>query len=91
MYVVFIYHDYEQKILNSICLFDKIKDILTWSNGLIKYNDVSKTSRVYRTYKCYFKVIEVPRQMEQKYFKKFKKYNKHSLLSICGTQKQKTF
>lgn len=91
MYVVFIYHDYEQKILNSICLFDKIKDILTWSNDLIKYNDVSKTSRVYRTYKCYFKVIEVPKKMEQRYFKKFKKWNKNHLLNICGTQKQKIF
>ena len=54
MYIVFIYHDYKNKILNSICLFDKIKDILVWSKGLIKYNDVSKTSRVYITYKCYF-------------------------------------
>lgn len=84
MYVVFIYHNYEEKILNSICLFDKIKDILTWSKGLIKYNDVSKTSRVYRTYKCYFKVIEVLRQNEQKYFKKFKKYNRNSKINIYG-------
>ena len=89
--MVFIYDDYENKTLNSICLFDKIKDILTWSYGLIKYNDVSKTSRVYRTYKCFFKVIEVPRQSEQKYFKKFKKHNKNHLLNICGTQKQKIF
>lgn len=91
MYAVFIYHDYEQKILNCICLFDKIKDILIWSGGLIKYNDVSKTSRVYRTYKCFFKVIEVKKQQEHMYFKKFKKFNKHSLLSICGTQRQKIF
>jgi hypothetical protein len=82
MYIVFIYHDYKNKILNSICLFDKIKDILVWSKGLIKYNDVSKTSRVYITYKCYFKVIEVSRQQEQKYFKKFKKYNKNKNINI---------
>lgn len=82
MYAVFIYNDYDNKSLMSLCLFDKIKDILCWSNGLIKYNDVSKTTRVYKTYKCFFKVIEVPRQKEQKYFKKFKKYNKHSLLNV---------
>lgn len=91
MYAVFIYNDYENTILNSVCFFDKIKDILTWSKGLIKYNDVSKTTRVYKTYKCFFKVIEVPRQAEIKYFKKFKKYNKHSHLTICGTQKRKLF
>lgn len=82
MYAVFIYNDYENKILNSLCLFDKIKDILVWSNGLIKYNDVSKTTRIYRTYKCFFKVIEVQKKSEQKFFKKFKKYNKHSQLNI---------
>ena len=86
MYVVFIYSDYTNKILNSMCFFDKIKDILVWSNGLIKYNDVSKTTRIYRTYKCFFKVIEVPKKQEQKYFKKFKKYNKHSHLTIDASK-----
>jgi hypothetical protein len=84
MYAVFIYNDYENKVLNSICLFDKIKDILLWSNGLIKYNDVSKTTRIYKTYKCFFKVIEIQKKAEQKYFKKFKRFNKHSLLTIDG-------
>ncbi len=86
MYAVFIYNDYDNKILNSLCLFDKIKDILVWSNGLIKYNDVSKTTRIYRTYKCFFKVIEVEKKGEQKFFKKFKKYNKHSHLNIDVTK-----
>ena len=80
MYIVFIYHDYKNKVLNSICLFDKIKDILKMSKGLLKYNDVSKTSRVYKTYKCYFKVIEVSRQQEQKYFPRNKKWNKFHLI-----------
>jgi negative regulator of genetic competence, sporulation and motility len=86
MYVVFIYNDYENKLLNSICFFSKIKDILIWSKGLIKYNDVSKTSRVYKTYKCFFKVIEVPKKDEHKYFKKHKKYNKHSQLNIYASK-----
>lgn len=91
MYAVFVYHDYEKKIINSICLFDKIKDILHWSNGLLKYNDVSKTTRVYKTYKCFFKIIEVSRYDELKYFQKFKKFNKYSHLNLCGIMRLKPF
>lgn len=91
MYAVFIYHDYNKKILNSVCLFDKIKDILTWSNGLLKYNDVSKTKRVYKTYKCYFKIIEVSKNDEIRYFKRFKKFNQYSQLLLCGMNLSKTY
>lgn len=84
MYVVFIYHDYENTTLNSLCLFDRIKDILVFSNGLLKYNDVGKTKRIYKTYKCFFKIIEVDRYDEIKYFKRFKKWNKYSKLYING-------
>ena len=84
MYMVFIYNDYENTTLNSVCLFDKIKDILIWSKGLLKYNDVSKTTRVYKTYKCFFKIIEVSKTYELKYFKKYKIWNKHSNLNLNG-------
>lgn len=84
MYIVLIYNDYENTTLNSICLFDKIKDILIWSNGLLKYNDVSKTKRVYKTYKCFFKILEVSRNYEIKFFKRYKKYNKFSTLNLYG-------
>lgn len=80
MYAVFIYDDYNNEILNSVCLFDKIKDIILWSNGILKYNDVSKTQRVYKTYKCFFKIIEVSNKSEQKYFKKYKRFNKNLTL-----------
>jgi hypothetical protein len=80
MYAVFIYDDYNNEILNSVCLFDKIKDIILWSNGILKYNDVSKTQRVYKTYKCFFKIIEVSNKAEQKYFKKYKRFNKNLTL-----------
>jgi len=86
MYMVFIYNDYENTTLNSVCLFDKIKDILTWSKGLLKYNDVSKTTRVYKTYKCFFKIIEVSSKDEILYFKKLKKWNKHSHLNLYGLE-----
>lgn len=91
MYMVFIYNDYENTTLNSVCLFDKIKDILIWSKGLLKYNDVSKTTRVYKTYKCFFKIIEVSKTYELKYFKKYKIWNKHSNLNLCGTKRQNPF
>lgn len=71
-----IYNDYECYKLNSICFFDTIKDIIQWSNGLLKYNDVSKLDRVYRTYKSFFKIIEVHKQDEQYYFPKLKKLNR---------------
>lgn len=91
MYIVLIYNDYENTTLNSICLFDKIKDILIWSNGLLKYNDVSKIKRVYKTYKCFFKILEISKYDELKYFKRYKKYNKFSKLNICGNLKQKIY
>lgn len=76
MYMVMIYNEYECNKLNSVCFFDTIKDIIKWSNGLLKYNDVSKTSRIYRTYKSFFKIIEVHKLDEQYYFPKFKKLNR---------------
>ncbi len=82
MYAVFIYNDFENTTLNSICLFDKIKDILTFSKGLLKYNDVSKTKRIYKTYKVFFKIIEISKFDELRYFPKRKKWNKFHLLNL---------
>jgi len=76
MYMVMIYNDYECNKLNSLCFFDTIKDIITWSNGLLKYNDVSKIDRIYKTYKSFFKIIEVHKKDEQCYFPKIKKLNR---------------
>jgi hypothetical protein len=80
MYILFIYDDYTNTTLNSICLFDKIKAILEMSKGLLKYNDVGKTKRTYKTYKCFFKIIEVSKNDELKYFPRRKKWNKFHLL-----------
>jgi hypothetical protein len=76
MYMVMIFNEYECQKLNSVCFFDTIKDIITWSNGLLKYNDVSKLDRIYKTYKCFFKIVEVHKLDEQYYFPKFKKLNR---------------
>jgi hypothetical protein len=80
MYVLFIYNDFENTTLNSICLFDKIKAILEITKGLLKYNDVGKTKRVYKSHKCFFKIIEINRNDELKYFPRYKKWNKFHLL-----------
>lgn len=76
MYLVIVYHDIDRYLINSLCLFDKIKDIIAWSKGIIKYNDIQKNDRKYKTYKSYFKIIEVNRRDETKYFPKFKKFLK---------------
>lgn len=76
MYMVMIYNEYECKMLNSVCFFDSIKDIITWSKGLLKYNDVSKNCRIYKTYKSFFKIIDVHKLDEQFYFPKIKKLNR---------------
>lgn len=76
MYLVIIYHDFENTLINAMALFDKIKDIIAWSHGILKYNDVQKTERKYRTYKSVFRIIEVHKKNEMRYFPKFKKFKK---------------
>jgi hypothetical protein len=76
MYMILVYNDFENKKLNSFYMFDKIKDIIKWSNGLLKYNDVSKEERIYKTYKSFFKIIEVNKIDEIYYFPKIKKLNR---------------
>ena len=80
MYMVMIFHDYECKILNSICFFDTIKDIIIWSKSLLKYNDVDKIERIYKNHKCFFKILTIQNKHEQKYFPKYKKFNRKILV-----------
>ncbi len=72
-----MYLDFENSLINGIALFDKIKDIIQWSQGILKYNDVQKKNRLYRTYKSFFKIHEVSRRDERKYFPKYKKFRKY--------------
>ena len=53
MYILIIYLDINKKVIRSIILFDKIKDIIEYTDGLIKYNDIGKKQK-YRTYKSFF-------------------------------------
>jgi len=76
MFMVMIYNDFENKILNGVRLFDKIKDIILWSKGIIKYNDLTKEKRIYKTYKSFFRIIEVHIQDESYYFAKKRMFKK---------------
>lgn len=76
MYLVLIYNDFENKILNAVRFFDTIKDIIAWSNGILKYNDISKEVRIYKTYKSFFRIIEVHRLDEPYYFPKKKVFSR---------------
>ena len=69
MYILIIYLDINKKIIRSIILFDKIKDIIEHTDGLIKYNDIGKKQQKYRTYKSFFEVIYVNGFNSGKYFR----------------------
>ena len=68
MYVLLIFNDIEATKLNSMVKFDTIKDIIKWSNGIIKYSDVNKKVRCYKTAKSFFRILFVSKSDEQKYF-----------------------
>jgi len=73
MYILLIFHDIEATKLNSMVKFDTIKDIITWSKGIIKYSDVNKKVRIYKTAKSFFRILYVSKSEEETYFKY--KYN----------------
>jgi hypothetical protein len=81
MYLVLIFLDDECLSLNSVCFFSKIKDVMTWSKGLIKYNDLNKIERVYKSYKTPIKLLEVHRTDELYYFYPMKKKYQKKLKS----------
>jgi hypothetical protein len=58
MYILIIYNDKENTLINSICLFSSIKDIITYTNGLLKYQDIKK-NRKYKTFKSFFHVYNI--------------------------------
>ena len=69
MYILLIFHDIEATKLNSMVKFDTIKDIITWSKGIIKYSDVNKKVRIYKTAKSFFRILYISKYEEEKFFK----------------------
>ena len=68
-YMLLIFHDTDCTILNSFMKFNTIKDIIKWSNNLIKYSDSKKKTRVYKTAKSFFRIFKVESDDEELYFK----------------------
>lgn len=68
-YMLLIFHDTDCSILNSFMKFNTIKDIIKWSNNLIKYSDSKKKTRVYKTAKSFFRIFKVESDDEDLYFK----------------------
>ena len=68
-YMLLIFHDTYFSILNSFIKFNTIKDIIKWSNNLIKYSDSKKKTRVYKTAKSFFRIFKVESDDEELYFK----------------------
>lgn len=68
-YMLLIFHDTDCSILNSFMKFNTIKDIIKWSNNLIKYSDSKKKTRVYKTAKSFFRIFKVESDDEEIYFK----------------------
>ena len=68
-YMLLIFHDTDCSILNSFMKFNTIRDIIKWSNNLIKYSDSKKKTRVYKTAKSFFRIFKVESDDEELYFK----------------------
>ena len=68
-FMLLIFHDTDCSILNSFIKFNTIKDIIKWSNNLIKYSDSKKKTRVYKTAKSFFRIFKVESDDEELYFK----------------------
>ena len=67
--MLLIFHDTDSSILNSFIKFNTIKDIIKWSNNLIKYSDSKRKTRVYKTAKSFFRIFKVESDDEELYFK----------------------
>lgn len=58
-YALLLFSDIDQTKLNGIFLFDKIKQIIIFTENLLKYTDINRKPKKYKTYKNFFKVIKV--------------------------------
>ena len=68
-YMLLIFHDTDCSISNSFIKFNTMKDIIKWSNDLIKYSDSKKKTRVYKTAKSFVRIFKDESGYEGLYFK----------------------
>jgi hypothetical protein len=57
MFALIIYNDKERTTINCIYLFSSIKEIIKFTRGMLKYQDIKK-NRKYKTFKSFFEVVE---------------------------------
>lgn len=72
MYILLIFHNQSQTVLNCIWLFSEFKQLIRRTNGIINYNDIQKPKLKYKTSKSFFKVLKVSKKDSLKYFRKNK-------------------
>lgn len=63
MYILLVFNDYDEKDLIYVGLFNFIKDILEYTNNVIKYSDVVHKQRCYKTYKSLFKILKISKRI----------------------------
>ena len=59
MYIFIVCKDVEQSNIIFVGLFDRITDIIQFSNKLMRYSDIDKKNKLFKTYKDLFKGIKV--------------------------------
>lgn len=68
MFILLVFNDYDEEDLIYIGFFNLIKDILQYTNNIIKYSDVAHKERCYKTYKTLFKILKINKNHKIKYF-----------------------
>jgi len=68
MFILIVFNDYDEEELIYIGFFNLIKDILEYTNHIIKYSDVSQKQRCYKTYKSLFKILKISNAEQKLYF-----------------------
>ena len=59
-YLLIVYGDLEQKSIIFLGIFNKIKDIVSYTNNAVRYSDIKlKDNRCYKTYKNFFQIIDI--------------------------------
>ena len=70
MFICIVYNDFYREKICGLIYFSKIKDIMSYTNNLIRYSDIKNRHRRYRTYKSLFHIIEIRNDHSCKYFSK---------------------
>jgi hypothetical protein len=67
-YILILYADRNREVLLGYRLFNKIKDVISYTDGLVKYADLNKPLGKYHTYKSYIALLELSNYHSWKYF-----------------------